>query len=64
MWVITLPPFDKDTTGLLLATSDGQLCAALTRPGACGKRYVVTTDRTPAPAQLEVRAAPTAHCSA
>ena len=64
MRVIRLPRLDKDTTGLLLATSDGQLCAALTRPGACAKRYVVTTDRAPAPAQLEVRATLTAHCSA
>jgi len=38
---------DKATTGLLLATNDGDLAYGLTRRGACAKRYVARVGARP-----------------
>lgn len=43
---------DKATTGLLLATNDGDLAYGLTRRGACAKRYVARVGARPTDASV------------
>ena len=48
---------DKLTSGLILVTSDGALCAALCTPGAVAKTYIATVRAVPSAAQVRMRRA-------